>query len=60
MDECYGKTTYDSATVANRVAIEVNRRNKRPRSSTHNHAPARVYKCPNCGKYHLTSQKRKK
>jgi len=45
---------FEGQKVVN-VAQRIGRRTNRHRATKH---PKRVYKCPDCGKYHLTSKKK--
>ena len=53
MNQCIsGKRTYGSQEVAEDALIEAWTRFK----FAHNNGPVAVYRCDDCGEYHLTSQ----
>ena len=54
IEPCEWKASYRTVNEDLRVSKIVNRRKKNKET---NHAPAHVYKCPNCGKYHITGRK---
>jgi hypothetical protein len=49
------ETYYEAARVIS-ASINIGRKSNRRNATKH---PKRVYKCEHCGKYHLTSQKKK-
>lgn len=57
-EKCEGKSAYSTMNEALRVAKAMNQRKYR-RGSNHSHAPARVYKCEDCGLYHISGQRRR-
>lgn len=54
INPCDWKATYRTVNEALRISKIVNRRKKNKET---NHAPAHVYKCPICHKYHITGRK---
>ena len=52
-----GKQCFESAGAAQRVARSMNQFNRRKNRKQSGHAPARVYECEICGKYHITGAK---
>lgn len=55
-----GKTCYRTAQEAQRVAGIMNDKRRRTRRKLTGHAPARTYKCKECGEYHVTGAKNMK
>jgi hypothetical protein len=57
-----GKVTYDSFFDAKKVLsrfVNIGRAYGKTKRRLATKKPKRIYKCPACGKYHLTSQKNK-
>ena len=54
-----GKTGYKTAQEAQRISAKMNDKRRRTRRKLTGHAPARVYKCNECGEYHVTGAKNK-
>lgn len=53
MSECIsGKRTFDTEAIAEDVLVELWTRNEYAES----YGPIAVYKCEDCGRYHLTSR----
>lgn len=57
MDCRSGKQSFSSAGAAQRVARSMNNFNRKKNRRTAGKAPARVYECDICGKYHITGAK---
>ena len=55
-----GKTGYKTAQEAQRISAKMNDKRRRTRRKLTGHAPARVYKCNECGEYHVTGAKNMK
>ena len=55
-----GKTQYKTAQEAQRVVGVMNDKRRRTRRKLTGHAPARAYKCDECGYYHVTGAKNMK
>jgi ribosomal protein L32 len=54
---CEGKTAFRSRNTAERVAKAMNAPKRSRNRKDTGHAPARVYRCPYCGEYHITGRK---
>lgn len=54
---CEGKSGYKERSVAERVARAMNSAKRAQNRKDTGHAPARVYRCPYCGEYHITGAK---
>lgn len=57
---CDGKMGFRSRQAAERVAKAMNSPRRLHNRKNTGHAPARVYRCPYCGDYHITGRKSKK
>ena len=55
---CEGKAAYDTREMAERVARAMNMPHRAQNRKDTGHAPARAYRCPYCGAYHITGTKR--
>ena len=54
---CDGKMAFKTRQAAERVAKAMNSPRRSHNRKDSGHAPARVYRCPECGEYHLTGCK---
>lgn len=54
---CEGKSAFRSRQTAERVAKAMNAPKRSHNRKDTGHAPARVYRCPYCGEYHITGRK---
>ena len=54
---CDGKMAFKTRPAAERVARAMNAPRRSHNRKDSGHAPAKVYKCPYCGDYHITGSK---
>ena len=54
--ECV-KTAFKTYSAAARVAKAMNAPRRSHNRKDTGHAPAKVYRCPECGEYHITGRK---
>ena len=57
---CDGKNAFKTRQIAERVARAMNSAKRSHNRKSTGHAPARVYRCPYCGEYHITGAKTRK
>ena len=57
---CDGKSAFKTRQIAERVARAMNSSKRSHNRKSTGHAPARVYRCPYCGEYHITGSKTRK
>lgn len=57
---CDGKSAFKTRQIAERVARAMNSSKRSHNRKNTGHAPARVYRCPYCGEYHITGSKTRK
>lgn len=57
---CDGKSAFKTRQIAERVARAMNAPRRAQNRRQTGHAPARVYRCPYCGEYHITGAKTRK
>ena len=57
---CDGKDAFKTRQIAERVARAMNSAKRSHNRKSTGHAPARVYRCPYCGEYHITGAKARK
>ena len=57
---CDGKDAFKTRQIAERVARAMNSSKRSHNRKNTGHAPARVYRCPYCGEYHITGSKTRK
>ena len=57
---CDGKMAFKTRQAAERVARAMNSTRRLRNRKNSGHAPARVYRCPYCGEYHITGAKTRK
>lgn len=57
---CDGKSAFKMRQAAERVARAMNEPRRAQNRRQTGHAPARVYRCPYCGEYHITGAKTRK
>lgn len=54
---CEGKAAYRTREIAQRVARAMNSSKRAQNRKDTGHAPARLYRCPYCGEFHITGAK---
>lgn len=54
---CDGKNAFATRQIAERVAKAMNAPHRAHNRKDTGHAPAKVYRCPYCGEYHITGRK---